>query len=155
MNISILIEILDENDHCPQLHIESSFLMINRDITSKYFLTHLIASDYDKDLNGKITFELSPSTSPLFINLYSNGTLIVHTDSHLIIDNSLIILHVQIRDYGQPTPCLVVETLRLFIGSNNTDWITVIKNNNNNDDTSLVSSILIFRYILIDRLYVI
>jgi hypothetical protein len=137
-NISIRIEILDENDHCPQLHIDSSFIMINRDITPKYFLLHLIASDNDKDFNGNITFELSPLTSPLFINLSSNGTLIVQTNSNLIIDDSLVVLHVQIRDYGQPTPCLIVETLRLFMGSNRTDWITVVKNNNY-DDTSLVS----------------
>ena len=138
INISFSISIIDENDHCPQLHIESSFLMINRDIISKYFLTHLIASDNDQDLNGKITFELSPTTSPLFINLFSNGTLIVHTDSNLILEDSIIVLHVQIRDHGQPTPCLIVETLRLFIGSNRTDWITVLKNNMN-DDVSLVS----------------
>ncbi len=139
INISISIEILDENDHCPQLHIESSFIMINRDITLKTFLIHLIASDKDKDLNGNLTFQLSPSTSPLFVNLYSNGTLIIQTDSDLITDDSLIILHVQIRDYGQPTPCLIVETLRLFFGSNKTDWITVVKNNNY-DDTSSVRS---------------
>jgi hypothetical protein len=136
INMSIAIEILDENDHCPQLHIESSFIMINRDITSKDFLIHLIASDKDKDLNGNITFELSPSTSPLFIHLYPNGTLIVQTDSNLIPDDSLILLHVQIRDHGQPTPCLVNESLRLFFGSNKTDWITVVKNY---EDTSSVS----------------
>jgi hypothetical protein len=139
INIFCSIEILDENDHCPQLHIDSSFLIINRDITPNYFQTHLIASDNDKDLNGKITFELSPSTSPGFINLYPNGTLIVQTDSNLIIEDSIIVLHVQIRDHGQPTPCLIVETLRVFIGSNRTDWITVLKNNNNYD-TSLVSN---------------
>ena len=137
INISISIEILDENDHCPQLHIESSFLMINRDITLKTFLIHLIASDKDKDLNGNLTFELSPSTSPLFVNLYSNGTLIIQTDSDLITDDSLIILHVQIRDHGQPTPCLIVETLRLFFGTNKTDWVTVVKNNNYVDTSSV------------------
>ena len=144
INISCSINILDENDHCPQLHIESLFLMINRDTISNYFLTHLIASDNDKDLNGKITFELSPSTSPDFIHLYSNGTLIIQTDSNLILDDSILLLHVQIRDHGQPTPCLIVETLRVFIGSNRTDWITVLKNNNNNHDTSLVSRVISF-----------
>ncbi|CAF1276856.1 unnamed protein product [Adineta steineri] len=136
INISISIDILDENDHCPRLHIESSFIIINRDLTPKYFHIHLSASDDDKDYNGNITFQLSPSTSPSFINLLSNGTLIVKTDSNLINDNSLVVLHVQIRDHGEPTPCLIVETLRLFIGSNTTDWITVVKNNNH-DDTSL------------------
>ncbi|CAF4249621.1 unnamed protein product, partial [Adineta steineri] len=105
-------------------------------LTPKYFHIHLSASDDDKDYNGNITFQLSPSTSPSFINLLSNGTLIVKTDSNLINDNSLVVLHVQIRDHGEPTPCLIVETLRLFIGSNTTDWITVVKNNNH-DDTSL------------------
>jgi len=146
INISILIEILDENDHCPQLHIESSFIMINRDIISKEFLINLIASDKDKDLNGNITFQLSPTTSPLFVNLYSNGTLIVNTDSDLIIDDSIVLLHVQIRDYGQPTPCLIVETLRLFIGTNKTDWITVGKTYNYDDTSSSVSSFLLRRY---------
>jgi hypothetical protein len=136
INISISIEILDENDHCPQLHIDSSFIIINRDITFNYFLIHLIASDNDKDLNGNITFQLSPLTSPSFIHLYSNGTLEVQTNSNLIEDDSLIVLHIQISDQGQPIPCSIVETLRLFIGSNRTDWITVIKNNNY-DDTSL------------------
>ena len=46
--------------------------MINRDITLKYFYLHLIAFDNDKDLNGNITFQLSQTTSPLFINLYSS-----------------------------------------------------------------------------------
>lgn len=137
-NISLSIEILDENDHCPQLHLDSSLLMINRDSQEKNFQIHLIASDHDKDLNGDITFQLSPSTSPSFIHLYSNGTLEVQTNSNLIQEDSLIVLHIQIRDHGQPIPCLIVETLRLFIGSNRTDWITVIKNNNY-EDTSLVS----------------
>ncbi|CAF0970255.1 unnamed protein product, partial [Adineta ricciae] len=136
INISITIEILDENDHCPQLHIESSFIIINRDLTPKDFLIHLIATDNDQDSNGNVTFELSPVTSPEYIHLLPNGTLIVQTDSDLILDNSLTVLHVQIRDQGEPTPCLIVETLRLFIGSNATDWITVVKNNNY-DDTSL------------------
>ncbi|CAF3170627.1 unnamed protein product [Rotaria sp. Silwood2] len=136
-NISLLIEILDENDNCPQLHIETSFIMINRDITKKRFFMHLIASDNDQDLNGQITFELSPLTSPSFISLYTNGTLIIQTNSNLIHDDSLIILHVQIRDHGQPIPCLIVETLRLFIGSNRTDWLTILKKNNNNDEASL------------------
>ena len=137
VNVSVSIEILDENDNCPQLHIESSFIMINRDITPNYFFIKLIAFDNDTDLNGNITFDLSPSTSPSFINLCSNGSFIVRTDSSLIIDESLILLHVQIRDHGQPTPCLIVETLRLFIGSNRTDWVTVIKNNNYNDRLSV------------------
>jgi hypothetical protein len=134
-NHSFSIEILDENDNCPQLHIETSFLLINRDITSNDFLIHLIASDNDQGLNGQITFELSTSTSPSYVNLYPNGTLFLQTNSSLIHDDSLIVLHVQIRDHGQPTPCLIVETLRLFIGSNRTDWLTVIKNN---DEASLV-----------------
>ncbi|CAF1303773.1 unnamed protein product [Adineta steineri] len=136
-NISFSIEILDENDHCPQLHIETSFIMINRDITHKNFPFHLIASDNDQGLNGQITFELSSLTSPPFIHLYSNGTLFIETNSKLIQEDSLIILHVQISDHGQPTPCLIVETLRLFIGTNRTDWLNVLKNNHNNDQTSL------------------
>lgn len=135
-NFSISIEILDENDHCPQLHLDSSFIIINRDITPNLFLLHLIATDNDKDLNGNITFQLSPSTSPLYIHLYSNGTLEVQTNSKLISNNSFIVLHIQIRDYGQPTPCFIVETLRLFIGTNQTDWQTILKNNNYHD-TSL------------------
>jgi hypothetical protein len=101
----------------------------------KDFFIHLIASDNDKDLNGEITFELLSSTSLSFINLYSNGTLLIQTNSSLINNDSLIILHIQIRDHGQPTPCLIIETLRLFIGSNRTDWLNVLKNN---DETSLV-----------------
>lgn len=138
INFSLSIEILDENDHCPQLHMDSSFLMINRDLTLKPYQLHLIASDHDKDLNGNISFQLSPSTSPSFIQLYSNGTLEVQTNSLSIPEDSLIVLHIQIRDYGQPTPCLIVETLRLFIGSNRTDWNAVVRNNNY-EDTSLVS----------------
>jgi hypothetical protein len=136
INYSISIEILDENDHCPQLHIDSSFIIINRDLTPNNFFLHLIASDNDKNLNGNITFQLSPTTSPIFINLYLNGTLYVQTNSNLIQNDSLILLHIQIRDYGQPTPCFIVETLRLFIGSNKTDWINIIKNNHY-DDTLL------------------
>ncbi|CAF2736150.1 unnamed protein product [Rotaria sp. Silwood2] len=136
INISIEIKILDENDHCPKLHIDSSLIMINRDITKKNFLINLIAFDNDTNSNGNVTFELSPSTAPLFINLYSNGTLIVQTDSNLINDDSLILLYVQIRDHGQPIPCRIVETLRLFIGSNKTNWLNIIKNNNF-DDRSL------------------
>jgi protocadherin alpha len=128
-HIPLTIEILDENDHCPQLHIETSFIMINRDITQNNFILHLIASDNDQGSNGEIKFELSPLTSPSFIRLYSNGTLFIQTNSSLIQEESLIVLHVQIRDQGQPTPCLVVETLRLFIGSNRTDWLTVLRNN--------------------------
>ncbi|CAF1664852.1 unnamed protein product [Rotaria magnacalcarata] len=135
-NISIEIEILDENDHCPQLNIESSFIMINRDVTQSYFLINLVAFDLDIGSNGNITFELSPETSPLFTNLYPNGTLIVETDSYLITDDSLVLLHVQIRDHGQPMPCLIVETLRLFIGTNRTNWVTVAKKHNY-DDRSL------------------
>ncbi|CAF0828535.1 unnamed protein product [Rotaria sp. Silwood1] len=133
INILISIEILDENDHCPQLHIESSFIMINRDITQKYFLINLIAYDNDTHLNGNITFELlslSSSISSSYINLYSNGTLSVQTDSNLIKNDSLILLHIQIRDHGQPKPCRIVETLRLFIGSNKTNWLNIVKNNN-------------------------
>lgn len=139
-NMTISIEVLDENDHCPQLHIESSFIIINRDLTPKSFLIHLIASDNDKDSNGNISFELSPVTSPEYVHLSPNGTLIVRTDSKSIVENSLVVLHVQIRDQGQPTPCLIVETLRLFIGSNTTDWIAIVKKNNY-DDTSLVSDL--------------
>ena len=142
-NISLSIVIIDENDHCPELHIESSFIMINRDRTPTHFQLHLIASDKDFEQNGRITFELSPSTSPPFVRLYANGTLFVQTNSNLIIDGSLTLLHVQIRDHGQPTPCLIVETLRLFIGSNRTDWATVVKNNNH-DQVSAVSSNLLF-----------
>lgn len=137
-NLSFLVEILDENDHCPQLHLDSSFLMINRDVSETPVQIHLIASDHDKDLNGNITFQLSPSTSPSFIHLYPNGSLEIQTTSHLLLEDSLIVLHIQIRDHGQPTPCLIVETLRLFLGSNRTDWINVVKNNHY-DDTSLVS----------------
>ncbi|CAF1220075.1 unnamed protein product [Rotaria magnacalcarata] len=136
-NISFLIEVLDENDNCPQLHIETTFLMINRDITKKKFLMHLIASDNDQDANGQITFELSPSTSPSFVVLHSNGTLAVQTSSNLIQDDSLVSLHVQIRDHGEPIPCLIVETLRLFIGSNRTDWFNVLKKYNSYDEASL------------------
>ncbi|UJR21702.1 hypothetical protein I4U23_024779 [Adineta vaga] len=128
-NISFSIEILDENDNCPQLHIERSFIMINRDITQQDFLMHLIASDNDQGQNGQIIFELSSHTAPSFIYLYSNGTLFVQTNSSLIQEESLIILHIQISDHGQPTPCLIVETLRLFLGSNRTDWLTVLKKN--------------------------
>lgn len=138
MNISISIEILDENDNCPQLHIDSTFLTINRDETSTHFPIRLVAFDNDTDRNGNVTFELSPSTAPSFVKLYSNGTLIVQTNSKSIIDESLIVLHIRIRDHGQPTPCLIVETLRLFIGSNRTNWLAVIKNNNF-DDMSFVS----------------
>lgn len=138
-NISFSIKILDENDNCPQLHIETSFILINRDITKKNFVMHLIASDNDEDLNGQIIFELSPSTSPPFISLFSNGTLIVQTNSKLIQDESLITLHIQIRDHGQPIPCLIVETLRLYIGSNRTNWITVLKTNHFYDEASMVS----------------
>ena len=137
VNISLTIAILDENDHCPQLHLDSSFLMINRDLTSSPFLTHLLATDNDQDTNARITFELSPSTSPSFVTLDSNGTLIIDTESKLIEENSVVVLHVQVRDHGQPTPCLIVETLRVFIGSNRTDWITVAKNNHR-DETTLV-----------------
>lgn len=140
INLTFSIEILDENDNCPQLHIESSFILINRDITSTDFFLHLLASDNDQGLNGQITFELSSLTTPSYIKLYSNGTLFIQTNSSLISDDSLIILHIQIRDHGQPTPCLVVETLRLFIGSNRTDWLTILKNN---DEASLVRKIFI------------
>ena len=138
VNLSLSIEVLDENDHCPQLHLDSSFLMLNRDLLPSSYLTHLLATDLDQALNGQITFELSPSTAPSFIHLYDNGTLLVRTDSDLIEENSLIVLHVQIRDHGQPTPCLIVETLRLFFGSNRTDWRTVVKNNHHYD-TAMVS----------------
>ena len=121
-NLTFTIEIIDENDNCPQLHIETSFILINRDISSNDFLIHLIGSDDDQGSNGHISFELSSSTSPPFINLYPNGTLFIQTNSSLIHDDLLIVLHIQIRDHGQPTPCLIVETLRLFIGSNRTDW---------------------------------
>ncbi|CAF4033820.1 unnamed protein product, partial [Rotaria sp. Silwood1] len=47
------------------------------------------------------------------------------------------ILHVQIRDHGKPIPCLIVETLRLFIGSNRTDWLNILKKYNYYDETSL------------------
>ena len=94
-------------------------------------------------MNGQITFELSPLTAPSFIKLYSNGTLIVNTNSDLIIDDSIVLLHVQIRDHGQPTPCLIVETLRLFIGTNKTDWITVGKTYNYDDTSSSVSRFFI------------
>ena len=134
-NHSFSIEILDENDNCPQLHIETSFLLINRDVTSNDFLLHLIASDNDQGSNGQITFELSSSTSPSFVRLHPNGTLFLQTNSSSIEKDSSVVLHVQIRDHGQPTPCLIVETLRLFIGSNRTDWLMVL---NNNDQTSLV-----------------
>lgn len=143
INISISIEVLDENDHCPQLHIETSFIMINRDITRKIFVMHLIASDNDQGANGKLSFELSPLTSHSFINLYPNGTLFIQLDSKLIQDDALIVLHVQIRDHGQPIPCLIVEVLRFFIGSNRTDWLTIFKKNNNYNEASLVRMIFI------------
>jgi len=134
-NLTFTIDILDENDHCPQLHIESTFLLINRDITSNEFVLHLIASDNDDGLNGQITFELSTLTSPSYVRLHANGTLVIQMNSSLITDDLLLLLHVQIRDHGQPTPCLIVESLRLFIGSNRTDWSMVLKTN---DEESLV-----------------
>jgi hypothetical protein len=138
VNLSVSIEVLDENDHCPQLHLDSSFLMLNRDLLPVPYLTHLRATDLDQALNGQISFELSPSTAPSFIHLNANGTLLVQTDSDLIEESSLIVLHVQISDHGQPTPCLIVETLRLFFGSNRTDWRMVVKNNHQYD-TAIVS----------------
>lgn len=134
-NLTFDIEILDENDNCPQLHIESTFILINRDITSTDFVLHLIASDNDADLNGQITFELSSLTSPSYVFLHPNGTLIIQTNSSFISNDLLLLLHIQIRDHGQPTPCLIVETLRLLLGSNRTDWAMVLKNN---DQGSLV-----------------
>lgn len=131
-NVSFTIEILDDNDHCPQLHIETTFMMVNRDITTEYFIVHLIATDKDEGPNGQVTFGL-PSSSP-FITLYPNGTLIVQTNSTLIVDDSIVTLPVQIRDHGQPTSCLVVETLRLYVGSNRTDWSAVLHANKKQDD---------------------
>ena len=93
-NISLSTEILDENDHCPQLRIESSFIMINRDITQRLFL-RLIASDNDQGSNGQIIFELTSSTSPSLIYFYSNGILFMQRDSSFINNDSLIFLHVQ------------------------------------------------------------
>ena len=77
VNLSLSIEILDENDHCPQLHLDSSFFMINRDLLPNYHFIHLLATDHDQDRNGKVTFELSPSTASSFITLFTNGTLFV------------------------------------------------------------------------------
>ena len=131
------IEILDENDNCPQLHIDSSLLLINRDTNSRIQLFHLYATDQDEHSNGKITFELSPSTSPSFVELFPNGTLRIRTDSESIQDNIITILHIQIRDHGQPTPCLIVETLRLFFGTNRTDW-GLVKKNHQHYDSALV-----------------
>lgn len=138
-NISFTIEILDENDHCPQLHIETTFMMVNRDITTEYFIVHLIATDKDEGSNGQITFGL-PSSSP-FIVLHPNGTLIVQTHSALIDDDSIVTLPVQIRDHGQPTSCLVVETLRLYVGSNRTDWPAVLHAHKKQDDNHEASSV--------------
>lgn len=143
VNLSLSIEILDENDHCPQLHLDSTFFMINRDLSPHEHLIHLLATDHDQDRNGKITFELSPSTSPSFITLFPNGTLFIQTDSDLIEENTVMVLYVQIRDHGEPTPCRIVETLRFFFGSNQTDWKTVMKNNqpeHYRPETALVSS---------------
>lgn len=137
-NVSLSISILDENDHCPQLHIESPFIMINRDINQQDFSLHLIASDNDEDVNGQVTFELSPLTAPSFVRLHANGTLLVQTNSSLIEDEQVVVLHVQISDHGQPTPCLIVETLRFFLGSNRTDWSAVLKHNDQAPSVSAV-----------------
>jgi hypothetical protein len=137
INISISIEILDENDNCPQLHKDSSFLMINRDVTPKLFLTHLIAIDNDKNLNQNVTFQLLPATSPPFIYLHSNGTLIVQTDSNVIHDNLLFILQIQIHEYNQPKLCFIPVTLRLFIGSNRTNWTAISQNSHYQDNASV------------------
>ena len=61
------------------------------------------------------------------------------TDSDLIEENAVMILYVHIRDHGEPRPCRIVETLRLFFGSNQTDWRTVMKNNHHHE-TALVST---------------
>lgn len=136
MNMSLSIEVLDENDHCPQLHLDSTFFMINRDLFPTYHFIHLLATDHDQDRNGKIIFELSPSTAPSYITLFGNGTLLIRTDSDLVEENTVMILYVQIRDHGEPTPCRIVETLRLFFGSNQTDWKIVMKNNQQHHDHS-------------------
>lgn len=125
-NISLDIDVLDENDNCPQLHLDSSLIVINRDRQKPQTSIHLQATDQDENFNGKITFELS--SSPSFVNLFSNGTLVVDTESSAIQENTIVILHIQIRDHGEPTPCLIIESLRLFIGTNQTDWNIVMKN---------------------------
>lgn len=144
MNRSLSIDILDENDNCPELHLENPFIMLNRDHrTADPFMLHLLASDQDQDSNGEITFELSSSTSPSFVHLHPNGTMRVQTRSPVIPDDSLFVLHVQIRDHGHPTPCLIVETLRLFIGSNRTDWARVSRHHQQrriDDEAALVST---------------
>ena len=129
LNYSITIDVLDENDHCPQLHLDSSFILINRDlIHNSHFLMHLIATDKDQNANGNLTFQLSPSTSLLFVHLYANGTLEIQLNSNWILNETFFILHIQIRDHGQPTPCFIVETLKVFVGNNRTDWMKIIQN---------------------------
>lgn len=123
-DLLVTIDLLDANDHCPELHLENSFMMINRDLFPQNYVLHLIATDADLGLNGQVTFQLS-STLP-FVQLHPNGTLILTMKSKMIRDDSYFILHLQVRDHGHPTPCLVAQTLRFYLGSNRTDWLMVL-----------------------------
>ena len=125
---SSFIEVLDENDNCPKLKLENPFLMINRDLLTDQYVVQLHAVDRDADANGQVSFEsLSSSTSPAFAQIFPNGTLLVDVHSNLVQHESFLTLHVHLRDYGQPMSCIIAETLRLFIGSNRTNWSNVFK----------------------------
>lgn len=146
-DVPIIIDLLDVNDNCPELHLENSFLMINRDLFVDHYHLQLIGTDADLNDNGKITFQLS--TSLPFIQLYPNGTLIIETKSKIMRDDSYFIIHIQMRDHGRPTPCFTAETLRFYLGSNRTDWLDVLHRfQSSNDPNSKVikdfSSIVYF-----------
>ena len=124
-DLPLTIELGDVNDNCPELRLPNAFLMINRDLFAEHYRLQLIGSDADLNDNGKITFHCF--SSPPFVHLHPNGTLIIDTQSKSIADESYFLLHIELRDRGRPTPCVTAATLRIFLGSNRTDWLDVLQ----------------------------
>ncbi|CAF0804287.1 unnamed protein product [Didymodactylos carnosus] len=120
--VQIVVTIIDVNDNCAELDSSSkSLIMINRDLTP-IFIRQLHATDNDIQANGNITFDLintNPNNNSYYVKLYSNGSLVIQS---LSMDDGYITVNIQIRDYGEPIPCIVSETIMLYIGSNRTDW---------------------------------
>lgn len=138
-SFSLSIDVLDENDHCPEFHFDNSFLMINRDLPIDRYVLDLNATDRDLDENGRLTFQLLSSSIFNFGQILPNGTFIVDLNKVSTINESFVVVHFQIRDHGQPVPCKIIESFRLFIGSNQTDWLKVLETQQNRFETDSTS----------------
>lgn len=109
------IHIFDINDHSPIFNISHEqfiFISLNHFDEHSIFITNILATDADDNLNGLISYYFVNQDLYAYFHLFDNGSIILHNPINIYLP---VRLEIYARDHGYPNRLKSDKTIVIYV----------------------------------------